>query len=134
MQIDGGCHCGAITYTAEVDPDEVMICHCTDCQKIGGSAFRVVVRTPESRFRLTAGTPKIYVKTADSGNGREQAFCPDCGTHIYATSVGGDDRQFGLRVGTIRQRDLLPPRAQYWTRSAQGWLGQIAKLPAVDKQ
>ena len=32
MRIDGGCHCGHITYEAEINPDDVIICHCTDCQ------------------------------------------------------------------------------------------------------
>jgi hypothetical protein len=39
MKIDGGCHCGAIAYEAEVDPDRVGICHCTDCQQLTGTAF-----------------------------------------------------------------------------------------------
>ncbi|CCV10081.1 hypothetical protein MESS4_120202 [Mesorhizobium sp. STM 4661] len=26
MKVDGGCHCGAITYEAEVDPEKVSIC------------------------------------------------------------------------------------------------------------
>jgi len=43
MKIDGGCHCGNITYTAEVDLDRVGICHCTDCQTMTGSAYRVTV-------------------------------------------------------------------------------------------
>jgi hypothetical protein len=33
MQIDGACHCGRITFTAEVDPTGVTICHCSDCQR-----------------------------------------------------------------------------------------------------
>jgi hypothetical protein len=33
MQLTGGCHCGHITYEAEVDPETVRVCHCTDCQK-----------------------------------------------------------------------------------------------------
>ena len=41
MKITGGCHCGAITYEAEVDPGKVSVCHCTDCQTLTGSAFRV---------------------------------------------------------------------------------------------
>ena len=36
MHIEGGCHCGYITYEAEVDPDAVRICHCTDCQTLTG--------------------------------------------------------------------------------------------------
>jgi hypothetical protein len=27
MHIDGGCHCGYITFEAEVDPAAVRICH-----------------------------------------------------------------------------------------------------------
>jgi hypothetical protein len=29
MKIDGRCHCGEITFEAEVDPDALNICHCT---------------------------------------------------------------------------------------------------------
>ena len=32
MRIDGGCHCGFVTFEAEADPEKVAICHCTDCQ------------------------------------------------------------------------------------------------------
>jgi hypothetical protein len=39
MKIDGGCHCGYITYEAEADPDKTSICHCTDCQHLTGTAF-----------------------------------------------------------------------------------------------
>ena len=43
IKIDGSCHCGNITYTAVVDPEKVGICHCTDCQTLSGTAFRVSV-------------------------------------------------------------------------------------------
>src|SRR5688500_4353388 len=80
MKIDGGCHCGSIQYEAQIDPQHVVICHCTDCQTLSGTAFRTVVRAPGPGFRITRGTPKKYVKTAESGNKRVQAFCADCGT------------------------------------------------------
>jgi hypothetical protein len=134
MKIDGRCHCGFITYEAEIDPANVGICHCTDCQSLTGSAFRTMVHTPEARFRLLSGSPKTYVKTAESGNLRAQVFCPECGSPIYATSVGPGPKVLGIRVGTIRQRATLPPRKQYWTRSALAWLGDIAGLPKVDAQ
>ena len=130
MHIDGGCHCGNISYEADIDPEKVIVCHCTDCQALSGTAFRTVVFVPESNFDLRKGNLKIYVKTADSGNKREQSFCPECGTHIYATSVGGDDRVLGLRVGTVRQRAQLRPRKQYWCQSALDW---VEDLGAVEK-
>ncbi len=110
MKIDGRCHCGAITYEAEIDPAKVLVCHCTDCQALSGSAFRVAVPAEGDSFKLRSGEPKVYVKTtAESGNHRDQAFCPDCGSAIYASGAGGKP-PLSIRVGTIRQRDQLIPR------------------------
>jgi Glutathione-dependent formaldehyde-activating enzyme len=70
MKIDGHCHCGEIAFEAEVDPNAVNICHCTDCQTLSGSAFRINIPAPAEHFVLLSGTPKSYVKTAESGNQR----------------------------------------------------------------
>ena len=32
MKVHGSCHCGQITYEADVDPERVGLCNCTDCQ------------------------------------------------------------------------------------------------------
>ena len=69
MKINGGCHCGALTYEAEIDPEGVTVCHCTDCQKMSGTAFRTVIRADKGKFSMLSGEPKIYVKTAESGDG-----------------------------------------------------------------
>ena len=106
MKIDGGCHCGNITYDAEIDPETATICHCTDCQKFSGSAFRMVVRVPEENVNLS-GSPKTYIKTAESGLKRVQAFCPECVTSLYSTSVGDGHKLYGLRIGTARQRVFI---------------------------
>lgn len=134
MKIDGGCHCGKITYEAEVDPDGARICHCTDCQTMGGTAFRMVVPSRADGFRITSGTPKIYVKIAESGNPRAQAFCPDCGTHLYASPAGDGPKVYNVRTSTVRQRDRIVPQFQGWHRSAQRWLPELASIPKVETQ
>ncbi len=132
MQIDGGCHCGKITYTAEVDPEKVGICHCTDCQTLSGSAFRVSVSAAKDALQLN-GELKIYIKTAESGAKRAQAFCPECGTAIYATAAS-DPQVFNIRVGTARQRAELMPKSQGWHRSAQAWVNDLGSIPRFAKQ
>lgn len=133
MHIEGGCHCGFITYEAEVDPDSVGICHCTDCQTLTGSAYRVTVASRRQGFKLLTGQPRIYVKTAESGTRRAHGFCPECGTPIYATSVT-DPQVYGIRVGTTRQRNELQPRKQSWCRSALDWAMNIKSLPQSPMQ
>ena len=73
MHIDGRCHCGAVSFTAEIDPARVVACHCTDCQVLSGSPFRAVAVAPLDTFRLT-GAPNAYLQIADSGNRRLQLF------------------------------------------------------------
>jgi hypothetical protein len=134
MRIDGGCHCGNITFTAEIDPGNVVICHCTDCQMLTGSAFRVIVRVPAGAVEWRGGKAKSYVKkTAESGTPRVQAFCPECGTPLYSTRVGEPD-VYGLRLGTIRQNRQLRPSRQIWCRSAIDWAMDLRDLPQVAKQ
>ena len=121
MKIDGSCHCGFITYEADIDPEGVYVCHCTDCQSISGSPFRWAVSVPEANFKLLSGQPKIYEKRANSGNTSQQLFCPECASPIYSTSLSEGPRVFNLRLGTARQRAELRPRAESWCDSAQAW-------------
>jgi hypothetical protein len=133
MRVDGRCHCGLITYEADIDPEQVEICHCTDCQSLSASAFRVVVPAAAEKFSMS-GEPTVYVKTAESGARRVQTFCPRCGSAIYSTTADERPTSYNIRVGTIRQRNELSTRAQYWTRSAQQWVEDLASVPRREKQ
>ena len=132
MQVHGSCHCANIRYEAVVDPEQTTICHCTDCQKLTGSAYRVSVPAHEGSFRLLAGEPRIYVKTGDNGARRAQAFCPDCGSPLFTYDVD-DPAIHGLRVGCIAERKALVPRQQKWCGSALGWTENLAGMPRRER-
>ena len=119
MKIDGRCHCGYITYEAEIDPEKVMVCHCADCQTLSGFAFRTVVFTREDTFKLLSGE----LKTGESGTKRPQSFSPECGTPIYSSTTGEDPKVHVIRVGTACQRDQLVPKA--WSRLLAQKCGRI---------
>lgn len=133
MKIDGGCHCGYLTYEAEIDETKVSVCHCTDCQALSGTAFRVSARTHEGAFTQLTGEPRRYIKTGSSGARRIQAFCPECGSQIYSTSVGDGPKVYNLRTGTIRQRAALAPKSQMWFRSAQSWVDDLPSVPKIQE-
>ena len=77
MKIDGACHCGFITFEAEVDPEKTTVCHCADCQTLSGSPYRASVPTTPDKFRLLSGEPTIYVKTAESGIEARAGLLPE---------------------------------------------------------
>jgi hypothetical protein len=135
MKVTGGCHCGHITYRAEVDPGTIRVCHCTDCQKLTGTAFRATIASLSGTFVLQRGTPKIYIKTAESGNKRAHAFCPECGTPIYAAVPEPSPLTYGLRVGGIDQRHQLgPPERQQWCCSALLWSMDLTQIERIERQ
>ncbi len=134
MHVHGSCHCGAIEFEAMVDPERVTICHCTDCQNLTGTAYRVTVAASAESFRLVQGTPKVYFKFGDSGNQRAHSFCGNCGSPVYAHAAVDSPKSYGLRVGCLRERNDLVPRRRIWCRSALSWSANIAGIVALEQE
>ena len=117
MKIDGQCHCGSVTYAAEIDPELVSICHCTDCQGADRSPYRVTVICSAGQVRMPGQPPKIYRKRGDNGRTRFQHFCAECGSPLF-TSGDGRVRRFRHSLGqhpparpsATETADLVPLR------------------------
>lgn len=139
MKVKGGCFCGELRYEAEIDPENTGICHCRDCQKFSGSAFRSIAMVMPEHLAFSSGEPRYFEKTGDSGGVRRQAFCGTCGTHICALPV---DRSAGgfvsLRLNTTDDAGDITPRAEIFTASRLSWLKpidgamQFAEMPPTD--
>ena len=124
IDVNGNCHCGNINIQAKVRKSEVRACHCTDCQKMSGAPVRAVAIAPAEEIKIT-GKPKEYIKKADSGNKRIQAFCPDCGTQLFATDM--ERKLFNLRTGFLEQRNELKPKTHVFTSSGLNWMLELIK-------
>lgn len=129
MQIDGSCHCGAVSFTALIDPARVMACHCSDCQVLSGAPFRAVAVAPFDTLKVQ-GTTKAYVKVAQSGNPRAQVFCPECATPLWATAPE-NPVSVVVRLGCVKQRAALKPSLQIWHHSALPWLPELDGIPTT---
>ncbi len=134
MKIDGECHCGKIAYQADIDPNTLVICHCTDCQILAGSPYRAVIpAVPAESVVMLRGDPKIYLKTSERGTQVAHGFCGDCGTPIYGCARTNPDR-YTLRFGAIKQRAALHPVVQIWGRSALPWAMDLGAVEKHDQQ
>jgi hypothetical protein len=83
----------------------------------------------EGSFRLLTGEPTIYVKTAASGNRRNLAFCPKCGTAFYSGPADANSKYLGLRAPTLRQFRELVPMHSYWRQSSLSWIDKLTEMP-----
>ena len=76
----GKCFCGAVQYTL---PDEfryAMNCHCSNCRRTTGSAFKPFAGIERGKLQVTKGEDKIatYHKTEVS----YRKYCTVCGGHL----------------------------------------------------
>ena len=134
MKVQGRCHCGAITYEAEVQPGTVNVCHCLDCQMLTGSAFRANISAPAERFRIITGKPRQYVKTADSGARRVHAFCENCGAPVYSCAPD-NPKSYSLRLGALSEKEALGrPHRQIWAKRRLSWVPRLEGVPEIDGQ
>ncbi|WP_408908821.1 GFA family protein [Variovorax paradoxus] len=109
-----------------------MVCHCLDCQVLSGAPYRAIVPALTNSFSLD-GAVQNYVKVADSGRRRAQAFCPRCATHLWSAEERYPQVLI-LRVGCLSQRAQLLPRLQIWRRSALAWTNELACIPSTQEQ
>jgi hypothetical protein len=77
---------------------------------------------------MTGAPAKIYPKRGDNGRTRFQHFCGECGSPLFSSGEGGSE-DWGIRWGSIRQRDALKPARQIWCRSAAPWINDTGDLP-----
>ncbi len=83
---EGRCLCGAVVFAVEGEPRDILVCHCTFCQRATGSGALVETIFAREQFALRSGTPKLYRhRSAGSGKMIDIHFCPNCGTKTHMT-------------------------------------------------
>ena len=107
MKVQGSCHCGKITYAANVDPGKVIVCSCSD------SVASVPITA--GSFQLRSGAPARSVEVAEMGAIRLDSLCVSCGSVIYSSahpesSAGTEPQKFWLYTSWLKQRSDLRPK------------------------
>jgi hypothetical protein len=132
VQIAGGCLCGKVRYSGDVDPMFTGVCHCRNCQKVGGSAFSIWVAVPEPAMNVQ-GELKTYEHKGDSGKPVYHCFCPECGsTVIDETEV--DRGVLVILAGTLDDPSWVEPTMEMYCDSAQPWVslsGEWQRFPKM---
>jgi hypothetical protein len=116
----GGCLCGAVRYRIVAEPETLYVCHCTDCQRRGGTAFALSLVVRREALEATGETNLVAVTLAD-GRIKQSSFCVNCATRLWGESARNPAYVI-VQPGTLDDTSWLQPVAHIWTRSAQPWL------------
>ncbi len=124
----GGCACGAVRYVLKAAPIFVYACHCTDCQRLTGSAFIVSAMIEKTEAELLSGEMSTC-RLATGERGSTVHFCPQCGTSIWTEYSPGF---WFVRVTTLDNQTAYPPEMHIWTGSKLPWLQLSDDVPQFE--
>jgi len=118
------CSCGQLSVVVDGEPDEVLVCHCFECQKQTGSVFGVWTYWPKSACQSIKGEAKLYRRSSDSGRWVDNYFCPNCGSAVYSYAEFAPE-SICVAVGNFADRDHPAPTYAVWDECRHPWV----KLP-----
>ena len=127
----GSCLCGQVSYRLTAEPLTVRICWCRNCQRIAANGTVNAIFS-SSAIEIT-GSLSDYTSTADSGHQVRRRFCPKCGCHLFADSMGRPQLTV-VRVGTLQDPSSIKPVANIWSASAPAWACLDANLERIETQ
>jgi hypothetical protein len=78
--IRGGCLCGGVRFEITGSLSNPLNCHCSQCRKQHGAAFRSRVRVQVQDFHWLEG--EQLVKYYETASGYLRGFCRECGSPI----------------------------------------------------
>ena len=98
--MSGGCQCGAVRYTAQIDASQAYLCHCRMCQRATGGVSIAFIGLPRSDMQWESG-PDWYASSPIA----QRPFCSRCGTPLgfafndgenMDVTVGSLDEPYGI--------------------------------------
>jgi hypothetical protein len=128
QRLNGSCLCGEVRYTVDDEFRYALICHCSQCRRATGSAFKPFGGIERAKLKVTGGAIKIFgdVMTHD-------AHCKACGSLLY--SIVQEGTMAHVTYGTLIDPPSLSPQAHICVASKAPWdticdgLPQHAELP-----
>ena len=110
MAHSGGCHCGKVKFTAEVDlSNPVIECNCSHC---GRKGF-LLSFAPRSAMTLESGEDALTEYRFNTHKIAHQ-FCSTCGVEAFAWGEGKDGPTVAVNVRCLEGVDLEALTRQPW--------------------
>jgi hypothetical protein len=130
---EGGCLCRRVRYRTSIRPLRTLVCHCTFCQKMTGSASYAESMFPIDAVQFDGDTMHRYDHRSDgSGKHVHLHFCATCGTTVTLTFERWPQYR-AISRGTFDDPNWVSVDANIWTRSAQSGVALPALVDCFDR-
>ena len=125
----GKCYCGAVEYRV---PDAflyAMNCHCSNCRRTTGSAFKPFAGIERDKLTVTQGKDKLLIYGRNIEKAHD-AHCRTCGSLLY--SLVRDGPYVHVALGSLVDGPTIRPSRHIFVGSKAPWFTITDDLPQYE--
>ena len=126
--LTGRCFCGAVEYEVADAFGYALNCHCSQCRRTTGSAFKPFAGIERAKLSLTKGADSLLIVGEADGN---DTHCRICGSLLY--SVVREGAFVHVTLGTLVDDPSIRPSAHIFTGSKAPWFTITDGLPQYEE-
>lgn len=121
----GECFCRAVRYTVADSFEYALNCHCSNCRRTTGSAFKPFAGIISTELGITAGDDNVTIY--GDANASHDVHCRRCGSLLY--SIVRNGAYAHVAMGTLVDAPSIRPTAHIFAGSKAPWFSITDDLP-----
>ena len=123
----GRCFCGAVGYAVADEFLYAANCHCSDCRRTTGSAFKPFAGIERNKLTVTQGGDKLMIFGEENAN---NTHCEVCGSLLYSVVRAG--AFVHVAMGTLVDEPTIRPSKHIFVGSKAPWFTITDDLPQFE--
>jgi hypothetical protein len=123
----GECFCHAVAYEVADAFKYALNCHCSNCRRATGSAFKPFAGIARDRLRLVRGDHDLLIYGEVSPQSPHDVHCKRCGSLLW--SVVRKGAYVHVAMGTLVDPPSIRPKAHIFVGSRAPWHDITDDLP-----
>lgn len=124
----GRCYCEAVHYEVADEFDYALNCHCADCRRATGSAFKPFAGIGREKLRVTKGADHALIYGDPAAN--HDVHCRTCGSLLF--SVIAASARVHVALGSLLDEPRIRPTAHIFVGDKAPWFQITDDLPQYE--
>ena len=120
----GECFCRAVGYAVADEFSYALNCHCSNCRRTTGAAFKPFAGIVRDQFSVTRGEDDLMIHGDAAGH---DAHCRKCGSLLYSVVRGG--AFVHVAMGTLVDDPSIRPTAHIFVSCKASWFSITDDVP-----
>jgi hypothetical protein len=126
--LKGACLCGDVAYIVADEFRYAANCHCSQCRRATGAAFKPFAGIEIGKLALTQGADALMIYGDDNAH---DVHCRRCGSLLY--SVVRDGAYAHVCLGTLMDAPSIRPTEHIFVSSKAPWYTITDNLPQFEE-